>query len=800
MAITFKARVLLELGAELISSDAVALYELVKNAIDAGSPHVEVSFFIVLQRSAFNELNEILDSDFPVEELISQFKSGVDRLIEVDAAEEAKSKFYADLGEPATVRAARRNLSKAFFNSNKIVIKDCGHGMTIDALHKYYLTVGTPMRVIERSSRKRFGSDASKNDPILGEKGIGRLSAMRLGHYVFLKTAVSEEPNWNCLQLDWRKIFDDPNLDADALDYEPYVGSQKQTSDFSGTTLVIRDLQSDWTQEKINTLVNTDMAKMANPFDSNFFNTYFRFNFQAQKVQLAFFEKMKLGHADAVCTASFKKLDGVKNANPLDSWELSVFVEYKRYGAQRVHTFTGDHLAACVREQAKKGKASSLIMSNEIIENALKTLGPFEVKFWWFNRGRIRKENSELWSGGLERFVRLWSGGLLVYRDGFRVYPYGGAADDWLDLDRNALSASQYKLNRAQIIGYLNIGKESNPELHDQTNREGFRDTPEKEALRRLLRHVFITECRRYLEKIDKEHKADTTETVDELEQRLNDSQKIALKSLKDLQSRVPQESETIESIRFQLGDIQDAWERAKITIKNHDADMEQYVHLAGVGLQVEFISHELARVTGDALELLSKKQDINNDSTKRFLQAQLKTLNKRVRVLDMLSIPGRQTKKWCDIEDVSALLYEMHENKIERHGIEFSIDVINDVPLKVHIEQGQVLQILDNLFSNSFYWLKHRFSRESPPKISIVINAEARTVTFTDNGPGVPDSISDSIFDPFVTSKPSSEGRGLGLFISQRLASYNEAELVLGTKNQGKYNSFVLKFKQGKE
>ncbi|WP_206361195.1 hypothetical protein, partial [Pseudomonas viridiflava] len=96
--------------------------------------------------------------------------------------------------------------------------------------------------------------------------------------------------------------------------------------------------------------------------------------------------------------------------------------------------------------------------------------------------------------------------------------PYGSPADDWLDLDTNALSASQYKLNRSQVIGYLKIGKENNPELHDQTNREGFRDTPEKEALRRLLRHVFITECRRYLESVDKQHKNDEQAPVEELE------------------------------------------------------------------------------------------------------------------------------------------------------------------------------------------------------------------------------------------------------------------------------------------
>ena len=37
VAFRVAARIILELGDELISSDSVALYELVKNSIDAGS-------------------------------------------------------------------------------------------------------------------------------------------------------------------------------------------------------------------------------------------------------------------------------------------------------------------------------------------------------------------------------------------------------------------------------------------------------------------------------------------------------------------------------------------------------------------------------------------------------------------------------------------------------------------------------------------------------------------------------------------------------------------------------------------
>ncbi len=50
------ARTILELGSELISSDIIAFYELIKNGFDAGSDRgVEISFNIVLNLRAFKE-------------------------------------------------------------------------------------------------------------------------------------------------------------------------------------------------------------------------------------------------------------------------------------------------------------------------------------------------------------------------------------------------------------------------------------------------------------------------------------------------------------------------------------------------------------------------------------------------------------------------------------------------------------------------------------------------------------------------------------------------------------------------
>src|SRR4051794_40918782 len=59
------ARTILQLGAELISSDAVAFYELIKNAFDAGSKRVTVR---VNERLPFSEIPALQASLQAVEE------------------------------------------------------------------------------------------------------------------------------------------------------------------------------------------------------------------------------------------------------------------------------------------------------------------------------------------------------------------------------------------------------------------------------------------------------------------------------------------------------------------------------------------------------------------------------------------------------------------------------------------------------------------------------------------------------------------------------------------------------------
>ena len=112
------------------------------------------------------------------------------------------------------------------------------------------------------------------------------------------------------------------------------------------------------------------------------------------------------------------------------------------------------------------------------------------------------------------------------------------------------------------------------------------------------------------------------------------------------------------------------------------------------------------------------------------------------------------------------------------------------------------LLQILENLFENSVYWLKveGRRRRTYKPQIDVTVDAVAKEIVFRDNGPGITLVRAEEIFEPFVTSKPPGYGRGLGLYISREMARYHDWELSLSREDlnqNGRSSTFVLEMRE---
>ena len=763
------ARTVLQLGAELISSDAVAFYELIKNAFDARSKRVEIDVVIRIPFGAYTSaLSRVPSGPEPDGTRLSRIKG------DVKLALEPAISGARDIANAIDSAGDTQELRRVVRECNYIEIRDTGHGMSLQDLEDIYLTIGTPNKIREAEKAK------AGSPPILGEKGLGRLSTMRLGALLRVESTTSEDVYWNVLEVDWEDFA--RSLDAMIGDVAvtPRRGGKKQDQSAHGTTIHIGALSSEWTKQILDGVAEGELARLNDPFSPDKrFRITLRFN--NELIAIPPISKLLFEHADAELTAQIADVG-------TSSFQLTGMMDYRlRKKTSAIH-IEQEHL---------------LNLAGLPSDSELKRLGPFTVRLYWFNRQRLRAIEG---IGDIEQVRQLvdqWGGGLMLYRDGFRVHPYGGPSDDWLELDPTAFRAKGYKVNRKQIIGKVDISRKANPHLLDQTNREGLRDTPEKQALVAILQSV-LTNFRMFLDRVDATLKEQEGQSFEALEERAGETEQELRKTLATFAKKFPAERRLADTIFDLSSQLNELIVQGKLLAATYRDRQSQLVHLAGVGLMVEVVAHELNRATQHALGVLSGT-DLTTAPTEirtafHNLESQLKTLQKRLRILDPLSTAGRQVKERFELIGWVREIVSSHSAQFERHGIRVTI---NPAPtngeLWIRAVRGMIAQIVENLLSNAVYWLK-REKRSNPkfePKIAISIDTIKRTLSFSDNGPGIEPDRRDEIFYPFVTTKPAREGKGLGLYISQEIAKYNGARLFLADARSASYpnrlSTFVL-------
>jgi nitrogen fixation/metabolism regulation signal transduction histidine kinase len=87
--------------------------------------------------------------------------------------------------------------------------------------------------------------------------------------------------------------------------------------------------------------------------------------------------------------------------------------------------------------------------------------------------------------------------------------------------------------------------------------------------------------------------------------------------------------------------------------------------------------------------------------------------------------------------------------------------------PMPAHLDRQMLRQVVSNILRNAVQAvLAHR--REGRVEVSLLIEENVFVINVDDDGPGVPEKMRDSIFDPYVTTKP--DGTGLGLAIGKKI------------------------------
>ena len=108
----------------------------------------------------------------------------------------------------------------------------------------------------------------------------------------------------------------------------------------------------------------------------------------------------------------------------------------------------------------------------------------------------------------------------------------------------------------------------------------------------------------------------------------------------------------------------------------------------------------------------------------------------------------------------------------------------------KIKADTDQLTLVLTNLIRNA------REATENQPDASIHIIASETNgspyILVSDNGPGIPEEISEEVFLPFYTTKQ--EGTGIGLCLSRQIMRLHGGDLKLSLSN-GPGATFILSF-----
>ena len=451
--------------------------------MDAGSPTVAI---IVRSRLPYTDYREALRqlsaTGVGLSEVTTFLRS---KMVSPDDAEcEA---LVGALNRTGDRRKYQEVLDYHYAALNTIMIRDSGEGMSLEDLEKIYLRIGTRYR------RRQNEDGAAK----LGDKGIGRLSAMRLGDSLLVETTKAGEGHWNVLEIDWSLFSHSEDKLVDDIELAPTLGERKAEPEASGTTIRIGRLNADWSWERFNELLDGKIARFIDPFEAGLANRFLVVEHNGRRALIPSVPKALMRHAHATCRATFRFNEG----EPL----LEGTVDYREKQRATAIEARGSEVMALSRTTRKRrGKRGHAAFSETPMSlEALRKLNGFDFEVYWYNRRIVAGiENFTETKTASRTEIARWSGGPMLYRHGFRVLPFGDPTDDWLGLDKGAFGAAGFKLNRQQLFGRIRIDT-PHQHLSEQTNREGLVQSEVSDALRRLIQWIMDEEFRNFINEVD---------------------------------------------------------------------------------------------------------------------------------------------------------------------------------------------------------------------------------------------------------------------------------------------------------
>lgn len=410
-------------------------------------------------------------------------------------------------------------------------LSDDGIGMTGEDLIKRWIVLGTDSKV---RGPELLQNEERLGKPVrtpMGEKGIGRLSVAYLGNKMLMLT---KKPNENCFALfmDWR-ILENYNLYLDDVNVPIKEIFNSDISNDNFYELIDEFRQNlnsgDWSEHKhlandiskdLNEIQFPDFLKdegiLKKILVENKHGTIFViFDPHTQLSELSYGSNIILKDDDATNYLR-TSLSGIYNSFKDEKtfetrfWIHDVAGKYDLISKQDFFTredmFGVDHWLTGSFDE--NGFFSGEVqVFNKRFRHTFKPTRPpgatpygsLKIEFGFIegdakNSILPREKWDELYSNKFKKF-----GGLYVYRDQFRVLPYGRADYDFLRFEeRRSQSAGYYQFSHRRIVGYIEISREKNPKLKDKAGREGFIVNQAYREFREDLISFFVDLSKKY--------------------------------------------------------------------------------------------------------------------------------------------------------------------------------------------------------------------------------------------------------------------------------------------------------------
>lgn len=358
--------------------------------------------------------------------------------------------------------------------------------------------------------------------------------------------------------------------------------------------------------------------------------------------------------------------------------------------------------------------------------------------------------------------------GINIYRDDFRVLPYGEPQDDWLRLDLRRVQNPTLRLSNNQIHGAVHITADNNPALRDQSNREGLDENQALEDLRNIITSVLARlEQMRYDARPRSGGKGG--KPVGGLFSGFD------FKPVSDhIAKHLPQDKqakELLEKTESEFG----------TRLKEIQTVLARYQRLATLGQLIDHVLHEgrqpIASINNEAdlgMMDIRKLQPGSRETSERIGQ-RLASIRKQGDVLAtafrrMEPFGGRRRGGPAQLylEEIIRDAFAVLQEDINRFKVKCILPTTQTL---VRIDPAEMQEIIINLLQNSLYWLEQ--TDETIREIRVNVERKAPDhleVLFSDSGPGISKENRELIFDPYFSTKP--EGVGLGLSIVGEIVS----------------------------